>query len=94
MVGIAEVARTAYPDPTQFDRRSPYHDRRSPKHDPRWSAVDVRFVKKLPRPVLLRELKQAPELAELALVRKGNRLSVMPVSEPQWRFITELARRT
>jgi predicted RNA-binding protein with PUA-like domain len=93
VVGIAEVSREAYPDPTQFDRRSSYHDPRASEDDPRWSMVDLRFVEKLSRPVTLAELKQQPGLEGLALVQKGSRLSVMPVGAAEWKIIVGLARR-
>ncbi len=93
VVGVAKVARTAYPDPTQFDPSSRYHDATSDPADPRWSAVDLRFVRKLRHPVSLEALKrEAHRLGDLALVRRGNRLSVMPVTDDQWDVIMELAR--
>lgn len=91
IVGIMEIAREAYPDPSQFDRRSPYADPGSPRDAPRWVAVDVRFRRRLPRPITLGELRGHKELSGLALLRKGNRLSVMPVSDAQWAFILALA---
>jgi predicted RNA-binding protein with PUA-like domain len=88
VVGLAEVVRTAYPDPTQFDPDSRYFDATAPPDNPRWVAVDVRLVRKLDRPVTLAELRQrADRLGDLALVRRGNRLSVMPVTDDQWREI-------
>ncbi len=92
VVGIATVARTAYPDPTQFDPAHKYFDPASNPADPRWSLVDVRFKRKLPRTVTLTELKaRADELGEFPLVRKGNRLSVIPVTDEQWAAITTMA---
>jgi predicted RNA-binding protein with PUA-like domain len=93
VVGIAKVARTARPDPTQFDPESHYFDPTSDPADPRWSLVDLRFVKKFKRPVTLEELKaHAAGLGDFALIRKGNRLSVLPVTDEQWDFILSLAR--
>jgi predicted RNA-binding protein with PUA-like domain len=92
VVGIATVARTAYPDPTQFDPAHKYFDPASNPADPRWSLVDVRFNRRLPRTVTLTELKaRADELGEFPLVRKGNRLSVIPVTDEQWAAITTMA---
>lgn len=91
IAGVAEVVRAAYPDPAQFDPESDYFDPQSSTEDPRWQAVDLRFVSKLPRLVPLAELKQLPDLDDLALIRRGNRLSVMPVSEAAWQCILELA---
>jgi predicted RNA-binding protein with PUA-like domain len=92
IVGIAKVAKIAYPDPTQFDPASKYHDPTSDPTDPRWSLVDLRFVRKLKRPVSLEELKaNATALGDFALVRKGNRLSVLPVSDEQWDAVLAMA---
>jgi predicted RNA-binding protein with PUA-like domain len=90
IVGIMEIAREAYADPTQFDRKSDYYDAGSTRDQPRWFMVDVRFRRRLKRPIPLAELKRCRELAALALVRRGNRLSVMPVTEAQWRFIEKM----
>jgi predicted RNA-binding protein with PUA-like domain len=90
IVGIAEVATDAYPDPSQFDPKSKYFDPGSSRDKPRWMLVDVKFVKKLKRTITLDELKADEALAEMPLVRKGNRLSVMPVDAPHWRHILSL----
>src|SRR5512134_2511814 len=74
IAGIAQVARTAYPDATQFDRKSPYYDAKSPKDAPRWVLVDVKLVRKT-RLLSLEEMRAAPELAGMVVLRKGNRLS-------------------
>jgi predicted RNA-binding protein with PUA-like domain len=87
VVGIAEVVRGGYPDHTAFDPRDRHYDPKSDPGNPRWYMVDVRLVRKFARTVTLAELKQHPELTELALVRRGNRLSVIPVSAAQWRCI-------
>ena len=91
IVGIAEVATDAYPDPSQFDPKSDYFDSGSTRDNPRWMLVEVKFVKKFKRTITLDELKQQDALAEMALVRKGNRLSVMPVSDGDWKYILKLA---
>jgi predicted RNA-binding protein with PUA-like domain len=91
IVGIAEVATDAYPDPSQFDPKSDYFDSGSTRDNPRWMLVEVKFVKKFKRTITLDELKQQEALAEMALVRKGNRLSVMPVSDGDWKYILKLA---
>jgi predicted RNA-binding protein with PUA-like domain len=90
--GVAEVACTAYPDPTQFDPRSDYHDPKATRETPRWDLVDVRFVRKLLRPVSLDAMRaKADRLGEdFALIRKGNRLSVLPVTAAQWKTILSL----
>ncbi|MES2383643.1 MAG: EVE domain-containing protein [Pseudomonadota bacterium] len=89
IVGIARVASGAYPDPTQFDPKSPYHDPKSRKEDPRWLLVDVQVVEKT-RNLTLPELRTNPALEDLVILRKGNRLSITPVEATHWRLITRL----
>lgn len=91
IAGFARVRRAAFADPTQFNPASEYHDPGSNAADPRWSAVEVEFVRKLKAPLSLEFLKSLPALADLALVRKGNRLSVMPLSAEHWAAITAAA---
>ena len=90
IVGIMTIARESYPDDTQFDPESKYYDSKSDPGEPRWLMVDVRYRRKLQRNISLQELKAHAELAELALLHRGNRLSVMPVTEEQWNFILSL----
>ena len=92
IVGVAEVASDAYPDPTQFDPKSDYFDPKSTREQPRWDLVDVKFVKKLKRTIPLDEIKaRADELGEgFALVQKGTRLSVMPVTAAQWKILLSM----
>ncbi len=90
VVGIMVICTAAYPDPTQFDAASGYHDPGSKPDDPRWLTVDVRFRRRLQRPVTLRELKGQNALTSLALLQRGNRLSVMPVARREWEFILSL----
>ena len=90
IVGIMKIAKDAYPDGTAFDPKSKYYDPDSDAAQPRWYMVDVSFERKLKRAIPLTELKSKTELAELALVRRGSRLSVMPVTDQQWRFILSL----
>ena len=87
IAGLAEVASAAYPDPTQFDRKSDYYDSKSRREAPRWVAVDVRALKKT-RLVPITELKSHKPLAKMWTLRPGNRLSITPVSEAEWRYIT------
>ncbi len=89
IVGIARVASTAYPDPTQFDKKSPYHDPASKPDEPRWLLVDVQVLRKT-RNLGLPELRAHPALQDLVILRKGNRLSITPVEPQHWRTITEL----
>jgi predicted RNA-binding protein with PUA-like domain len=90
IAGIAEVASDAYPDPSQFDPKSKYFDPGSSRDNPRWMLVDVKFVKKLGRTITLDELKNHPKLEGMTLLRKGNRLSVMPVDAAEWKYILGL----
>ena len=90
IVGLMTVAKEGYPDHTAFDPDAKYYDPKSDPDKPRWYMVDVRYKRKLKRNIPLSELKQYPELEDMALVRKGNRLSIMPVTEDQWNFIMSL----
>jgi predicted RNA-binding protein with PUA-like domain len=89
VAGIAEVASKAYPDATQFDRRSHYFDAKSKADAPRWSLVDVRLVKKT-RLLSLAEMRTLAPLAGMRLLQRGNRLSITPVSAAEWQYITHL----
>ena len=91
IVGIAEVASAPYPDPTQFDPKNTYYDPKSTKEAPRWHHVDVRLLKKT-RLLGLPELRTIPELSEMRVLQKGNRLSITPVSAAEWRKVTSLLR--
>lgn len=90
IVGLMTVAKEAYADHTAFDRKDKHYDHKSDPNNPRWFMVDVRYQRKLKRTITLNELKMHVELADMALVRKGNRLSVMPVGQKEWNFILEL----
>lgn len=89
IVGIAEVASTAYPDPTQFDSKSHYYDPKSKREEPRWQLVDVKVLKKT-RNLALPELRANKDMEDLVILRKGNRLSITPVEPQHWRAITKL----
>lgn len=88
IVGVAEVASTAYPDPTQFDPASPYFDAKSTQESPRWMLVDVR-VRRKTRLLTLPEMRADPALADMAVLRRGNRLSITPVSPEEWRHLLQ-----
>jgi predicted RNA-binding protein with PUA-like domain len=90
IAGIARIVREGYPDPTAFDPEDTHYDPNSDPQSPRWFLVDVKFVRKLKRLVPLSELKEKRALETLALVRRGNRLSIMPVTKKQWDFILGL----
>ncbi|MFL1455159.1 EVE domain-containing protein [Marinobacter sp. GN3S48] len=87
IAGIVKVVRSAYPDPTQFDPGSPYHDPKSTPDKPRWQAVDMAYLQKLPRLLPLDEIKTLAGLDDLPLIKRGNRLSVMPVTDDQWQIL-------
>ena len=89
IAGIARVASGIKPDPTQFDPKSPYYDAASKKDDPRWLLVDVQALRKT-RLLALTELRAYPELADLVVLRKGNRLSITPVEPAHWRVIEKM----
>jgi predicted RNA-binding protein with PUA-like domain len=91
IAGIARVSREAGPDPSQFDRKSDYYDPKSKADDPRWSLVEIEFVRKLDRLLAMDELRAMPELEDMALLQRGQRLSVQPVTPAQWRAICRRA---
>ena len=86
IAGIAEVSKLAYPDETQFDRKSDYFDPKATRENPRWMQVDVKLVKKT-RLLPLSELRGYPQLAKMQLLQRGNRLSITPVDPAEWKFI-------
>lgn len=90
IVGIAQVVKEGYPDFTAWNPESKYFDPKSTQDTPRWFMVDIRFVRQFKRTITLTELKTHQALAEMPLVRKGNRLSINPVSRDQWDFILGL----
>jgi predicted RNA-binding protein with PUA-like domain len=92
IAGLATIASEAYPDPTQFDAKSDYYDGKSSREDPRWLLVDVAFERKFERVIPLDEIKaRADDLGEdFALTRRGNRLSVLPVTAAQWKVLLSM----
>jgi predicted RNA-binding protein with PUA-like domain len=88
--GIMEVVRSGYLDPTQFDPSNDHYDADSTRDDPRWYCVDVKLQRKLKRLISLEELRPHKKLANLKLLQRGNRLSVMPVTQTEWDFILAL----
>ena len=89
-VGVMKIASKPYPDPTQFDPESSYYDPKSNEDDPRWQLVDVEFVRKFSRALTLKELRAQPGLEEMILLRRGNRLSIMPVEKQHWDLLLGL----
>ena len=88
IAGVAEVCSEPYPDFTQFDAVNPYFDAKSTQDHPRWWLRDVRFIRKTPL-LTLSTLRQHPELANMRILARGNRLSITPVMPEEWRFIVE-----
>lgn len=90
--GLARVVREGYPDPLQFEPGHEYQDPASSPDEPRWYSVDVEFVEKFPRVISLAELKETKGLENMAVLRRGNRLSVTPVSKREFDIVRRLAR--
>ncbi len=93
VVGVMEIVSEPYPDPTQFDPDSHYYDPTSRKEKPKWYVRDVRYVETFPRCVTLHEMKAHPDLTEMQVCRKGQRLSIMRVTPEEWKIVTDLARQ-
>ena len=89
IAGIVEVSKLAYPDETQFDRKSAYFEPKATRDKPRWFNVDVKLVKKT-RLLPLSELRKYPQLAKMRLLQRGNRLSITPVEPAEWEFIISI----
>jgi predicted RNA-binding protein with PUA-like domain len=86
IAGIAKVSSTPYPDESQFDKKGEYFDPKSKREEPRWLLVDVKLEKKT-RVMPLDEMRTYPELADMVALKRGNRLSITPVTEREWKFI-------
>ena len=93
IVGIAEVVREAYPDPSAFDSKDSHFDPKSKKDAPTWVVVDLQAVEALARPISLGELRRVKGLEKMTLLQKGSRLSVQPVTPGEWKVITALAAK-
>lgn len=90
IAGTMEIVGKGYPDPTQFDPESEYFDEKSPKDNPRWFVRDVKFVKKFKRIVPLSELRTIPGLQDMQVLKKGQMLSITPVTEDEWKIVNNL----
>ena len=89
--GVGRICREAYPDDTQFNKKSKYYDAKSKKEDPRWSLVDVEFIEKFGEPVSLQALKDDPALEGMRVTQKGSRLSVQPVDKGHFKRVLRMA---
>jgi predicted RNA-binding protein with PUA-like domain len=92
IAGLAEVASTAYPDETQFDSKSHYYDAAAKRDEPRWLHVDVKLVRKT-RLLSLAEMRETPALATMLVLKRGNRLSITPVTPQEWKAVVKLLER-
>ncbi len=92
IVGVVEVVREGYPDSTAVDPKDPHYDPRTKNGESSWSLVDVHAIERLPRPVSLAEMRLKPELEGMALLQKGNRLSVQKVGAAEWNAVLALAK--
>jgi len=90
IVGVAEVVKEGYPDFTAWNPESSYYDPRSTKEKPQWFMVDIKFVEKFPQIISLDDLKQNSKLHEMLILRKGNRLSVTPVTAAEFKTILKM----
>ena len=93
VMGLAEVCKEAQPDPTQFDKKSPYYFAKSTSEKPVWFCVKVKFKQKFPQPVTLKEIKNHKNLTQMLLVQKGQRLSIQPLTFQEFKIIVSLATR-
>jgi predicted RNA-binding protein with PUA-like domain len=93
IVGIVEVVKEGYPDFTAFEPGEKYYDPKSDPENPRWYMVDVKLKRKFRRVISLQELKQYKSLSEMLILRRGNRLSITPISKKHWDFILKLENK-
>ncbi len=89
IVGLCKVSSAPYPDDTQFDKKSKYYDPKAARETPRWMLVDVKLVKKT-RLISLAEMREAPALAEMITLKRGNRLSITPVTAGEWKAVLKM----
>lgn len=93
IVGIVTIVKSAYPDHFALKKNSPYYDPKSTTENPRWYMVDVKLKQKFDTVISLRALKENTALAEMPLVQKGNRLSILPVTTNEWRTILKMLKK-
>lgn len=91
IVGVAEVVKESYPDDSQFNPESNYYDPKSNPDNPRWMMVDIKFKQKFAQILSLKQIKAMPEITQIGLVKKGHRLSIMPVTKQEWQFLYKAA---
>jgi len=93
IAGIMNIVGTAKPDETQFQKKSKYFDEKATKQNPRWFLREVQFVEKLPRLVSIQELREISDCKDMMILRKGNRLSITPVSEKEWKAALKASKK-
>lgn len=91
IIGVVKIVREAYPDFTAWDKKSFHYDSKSTRQNPRWFMVDVKLVKKFPEIISLAQLKGAPALSSMTITKKGNRLSITPVTKKEWDIILAIS---
>ena len=89
VVGLGEISKPAVADPTAFDKKSEYYEPKATPERPIWECVEVKFVEKFKKPFTLAEIKEDPKLASMLLVKKGNRLSIQPVTKTEFDYIVK-----
>jgi predicted RNA-binding protein with PUA-like domain len=94
IVGLVKIVKEAYPDYTAFDPEQKYYDPKSDPDNPRWLMVDIQLIRKFKRIITLQELKTYKTLSEMLILRRGNRLSITPISKKHWDFILKLENKT
>ena len=92
VMGVMRVSQVAHPDPTQFEKKSEYFDPKATQENPIWQMVEVEFVDEFSAPVTLEDLRGLPALKEMIILRRGNRLSITPVTEKEWKTIQSLRK--
>ncbi len=92
IVGVMRVSKEALPDPTQFDKKSEYFDTKATTEKPIWQMVEVEFVDEFSAPVTLEKMREIPALKEMIILRRGNRLSITPVTEKEWKTVLSLGK--
>jgi predicted RNA-binding protein with PUA-like domain len=93
IVGIVEIVKEGYPDFTAFDKKDKHYDPKSDPDNPRWFMVDVKFVRRFKKTITLNDLKNEKKLVDMPLVKRGNRLSVMPVGKKEWDHILKMEKK-
>ncbi len=91
IVGVVDIVKEAYDDHTALDPKSSYYDPKATKDNPRWCMVDVKYKRKFKNLITLESLRNEKKLADMVLLKKGNRLSIMPVSTAQWNHILSMS---